>query len=87
MLLFGTRKRLQSIGFEHLHLLLCLREFGLAVLRKFQAALVRGQGLLQGELAGFHAGDEFVQLGQRGFETKRLAAAGAWLGRFWHNGI
>src|SRR3972149_6734644 len=79
IVLFGTRKSLQSIGFEYLHLLLRPRQFGLAVLRKFQAALVRGEGLLEGELPRFHAGDEFFQLGQCGFETEGLAVCRGWL--------
>jgi hypothetical protein len=74
--LFGTREGLQSVGFEYLHLLLGLGEFGLAVLRKFQATLVRGEGLLQGELSRFHPSDEFFQLGQCGFEAEGLAARG-----------
>src|SRR5665647_701396 len=61
--LFGTRKGLQSIGLEHLHLLLGLRKQGLAVLCKFQAALVRGEGSFERELPRFHAGDELFQLG------------------------
>src|SRR3972149_10901373 len=85
IVLFGTRKGLQSIGFEYLHLLLGQGQFGLAVLRKLQAALVRGEGLLEGELPRFHAGDEFFQLGQRGFETEGLAADGGWLGQFGHD--
>jgi hypothetical protein len=85
IVLFGTREGLQSVGFEYLHLLLGLGEFGLAVLRKFQAALVRGEGLLQGELSRFHPGDEFFQLGQRGFEAEGLAACGGWRGRFGHD--
>ena len=83
--MFGTRKGLKSIGFEYLHLLLGLRELGLAVLRKFQAAFVRSEGLFEGELPRFHAGDELFQLGQRGFEAEGLAAGGCWLGRFWHD--
>lgn len=78
IVLFGTREGLQSVGFEYLHLLLGLGEFGLAVLRKFQAALVRGKRLLQGELSRFHPGDEFFQLGQRGFEAEGLAAREGW---------
>ena len=73
IVLFGTREGLQSIGFEYLHLLLGLREFGLAILRKFEPALVRGEGLLEGELPRLHAGDQLFQLGQRGFEAKSLA--------------
>jgi hypothetical protein len=70
IVLFGTRVGLQSVGFEYLHLLLGLGELGLTVLRKFQAALVRRKGLLQGELSRFHPGDEFLQLRQRGFEAE-----------------
>jgi len=84
VVLFGTGEGLQSIGFEHLDLLLGLRELGLAILRKFQTAFVRGKGLIEGELARFHAGDELFQLGQRRFETEGLAADGNWLGRFGH---
>ena len=80
MILFGTWERLQSVGFEHLYLLLRLRKFGLAILRQLQAALVRGQGLLQRELPGLHAGDEFFKFGQRTLEAKRRVAA---LGGFW----
>lgn len=75
--LFGTRERLQNIGFEDLHLLLGLRELGLAKLRELEAALVRGKGLLEGELPRFHAGDELFQLGQRGFEAEGLTADGS----------
>jgi hypothetical protein len=82
---FGTRKRLQSIGFEDLHLLLRLRELGLAKLRELEAALVRGKGLIEGELPRFHAGDELFQFSQRGFEAEGLAADGSWLGRFGHD--
>jgi hypothetical protein len=84
VVLLGTRESLQSVGFEHLHLLLGLCELGLAILRKLQAALVRGEGLFEGELPRFHAGDELFQLGQCGFETEGLAAGGSWLGRFGH---
>ena len=45
------RERLQRIGFEHLHLLLGLRELRLAVLRQLQAALVRGERLLEARAA------------------------------------
>src|SRR5512140_3577766 len=85
LVLFGTRERLESIGFEHLHLLLGLRELALAVLRQFQAAFMCSQGLLQGELPRFHPGDELFQLGQRGFEAWRLAAGGSCLGRLGHD--
>src|SRR5471030_3424935 len=69
IVLFGTWEGLQSVGFEYLHLLLCLGELGLAVLREFQAAFVRGEGLLQRELSRFHRRDELFQFGQRGFEA------------------
>ena len=51
-------------------LLLRRAELGLAVLRKFEAALMRRERLFQGELSGFHAGNELFQLGQRGFEAE-----------------
>jgi len=74
---------MQNVGFEYLHLLLCLSEFSLAILRKLQAAFVRGEGLLQGQLTRFHAADELFQLGHRGFETERPALGG---GRLWRSG-
>jgi len=85
IVLFGTWEGLQCVGFEYLHLLLGLGEFGLAVLRKFQAALMRGEGLFQGKLSRFHPSNELFQLGQRGFEAEGLAARGGWLWRFGHN--
>src|ERR1035438_3525229 len=85
IVLFGTREGLQSIGFEYLHLLLGLRELGLAILRQFEPALVRSERLLKGELPRLHAGDQLFQLGQRGFEAERLAGGGRWLGRFCHD--
>jgi len=76
---------LESIGFEYLHLLLSLRKLGLAILRKLKPALVRGEGLLKGELPGFHARDQLFQLGQRGFEAEGLAGGISWLRRFRHD--
>lgn len=84
MVLFSTRKGLQSIRVEHLYLPLGLRELPLAVSSKVQAALVRGKRLFQGILPRFHAGDKFFQLGERGFEAERFAAGGE-LGRFGHD--
>jgi len=84
IVLFDTRQGLQRVGFEYLYLLLGLRELGLTVLCKFQTALVRREGLFQGQLPRFHAGDKLFQLGQRGFETERLAVGGGWLWRLGH---
>jgi len=43
---------------------------------------VRGKGLLQSQLSGFHAGHDLLQLGEGGFEAPRLFG----LGGFGHGG-
>src|SRR6185312_458731 len=65
------RERLQYALLQHLDLLLRVLQRRLAVREQFRAALVRGQRLLQWQLAAFHPADERLELGERGFETGR----------------
>src|SRR2546425_13133154 len=65
----GTGKVFQGVFFKHLDLLLRAREDPLAVLSQLEASLVRGQGLLQSQLSGLHAGNDLLQLGEGGFEA------------------
>src|SRR5215831_7868384 len=81
-LVVGTGEVFQRVFFEHLHLLLGAREHALTVLRELQAALVRGERLLQGELSGLHAGDDFFQLRQRVLEALGLIGSGWLRGHF-----
>src|SRR5262245_4954667 len=66
----GTRvervllKRLQDLALEHPHLLLRGLQALAAELRELEAALVRGDRLLEREAAAFHLLDEALQLGQ-----------------------
>src|SRR3981081_3790893 len=53
----------QRIFFEPLPLLLRAGEDPLAVLGQLEAPLVRGEGLLQSQLSGLHAGHDLLQLG------------------------
>src|SRR5437762_3048266 len=72
-------ERLQDLAFEHLDLLARGFEALLAEARQLEAALVRRERLLEGELAGFHARDDLLELGQRGLEgelLRRLAHPG-----------
>jgi hypothetical protein len=70
-LVVGTGEFFERIGifFENLHLLLGSREDALAVLCDLQASLVRGEGLLEGQLPRLHAGDDFLQLREGRFEA------------------
>src|SRR5262245_60413989 len=65
----GTGEIFQRVFFEHLHLLLGPREDPLAVLSQLEAPLMRRQGLLQAQLPGLHARDDFFELGERGFKA------------------
>src|SRR3954467_6135620 len=56
---------LQDLAFQDLHLLLSDLELLLAEARELEAALVRGERLLERELAAFHPGHDFFQLGER----------------------
>src|SRR5260221_14795812 len=78
----GTGEVFQRVFFEHLHLLLRAGEDPLAVLSQLQSSLVRGKGLLQSQLSGFHAGHDLLQLGESGFEAIGLIG----LGGFGHGG-
>src|SRR5512145_1300717 len=55
------RQRLEDLSFEHLDLLLRRLQLLLAETRELQPALVRGERLLEGKLAAFHAGDDFFE--------------------------
>src|SRR5512145_1903816 len=64
------RERLEHLAFENLDLLLRRLQLLLAEARQLQAALVRGEGLLERKLAAFHAGNDFFQLGESFLERK-----------------
>src|SRR5882672_1072266 len=68
-LVVGTGEIFQGVFLEHLYLLLGPREHSLAVLRKLQAALVRGERLFQGQLARLHGRHNLLQLGESGLEA------------------
>src|SRR5205823_12161245 len=65
-------ERLQDLAFEHLHLLARGFQPLLAEARELEAALVRRECLLEGQLARFHAGDDFLELGERRLEGELL---------------
>src|SRR5437868_13316864 len=62
------RERLEHAALEHLDLLLCVLERGLAILEQLGAALVGGQSIGEWQLAALHRGDNRLQLRKRGFE-------------------
>src|SRR5882762_9042895 len=68
----GTGEVFQRVVFEHLDLLLRAGEHTLAVLSQLEPSLVRGEGLLQSQLPGLHAGHDLLQLGQGGLEALGL---------------
>src|SRR5262245_57574769 len=61
----------QDAVLQDFHLLLRILQSRLAVLQQFRAALVRSKRPLERQLARFHAGNDFFQLGQRCFEGFR----------------
>src|SRR4051812_40449244 len=71
-----TGKRLQRVLFQDFHLLLRLGEHRLAILGELETPFVRGKRLLERELPRFHAGDELLQLGERGLEARWVVGAG-----------
>src|SRR5947208_3119118 len=82
LVVVGTGEVFQRVFFEHLDLLLRAGEHALAVLSQLEPSLVRGEGLLQSQLPGLHAGNDLLQLGQCGLEALRLIV----LGGLWHGG-
>src|SRR3990172_486131 len=68
--LCAGREGLEHVALEHLHLLLRGFEPPLAEARQLQAALVRGERLLERKLAALHARDDLLQLGERFLETQ-----------------
>src|SRR5207245_10022259 len=71
-----------GVLFENLDMLLRAREHDLTVLGQLEPSLVRGEGLLQSQLSGLHAGHDLLQLGQGGLEALGLIG----LGGFCHGG-
>src|SRR5262245_23323237 len=65
------REVLQQPGFQDLYLLLGILEGRLAELEQLRTALVAGECLFERQLAGFHPGDDGLQLGQGGLEAER----------------
>src|SRR5258708_27498922 len=63
------RQWFQHLAFEHLDLLLRRLEALLAEARELDAALVRGERLLERQLAAFHARHDFFQLRERLLES------------------
>src|SRR5689334_23010097 len=63
-------ERLENVAFENLHLLLGGFQPLLAEARELEAALVRGERLLEGKLAAFHARDDLLELGERLLEAQ-----------------
>src|SRR4249920_2884476 len=61
----------QDAVLQHLHLLLRILQGGLAILEKLGAALVGGERALERQLAFLHAGDDFLELRQRGLQGLR----------------
>src|SRR5688500_14393575 len=61
---------LEHFAFEDLHLLLRCLELLLAEARELHAPLVRGERLLERQLAAFHFRHDFFQLGQRFLECQ-----------------
>src|SRR5512146_1811637 len=65
------RERLQHALFEHLNLLLRVLECRLAEREQRGAALVGGERFGERQLAAFHPSDDRLELGERGFDTRR----------------
>src|SRR3990172_6718795 len=74
--LCAGREGLEHVAPEHLHLLLRGFEPPLAEARQLQAALVRGERLLERKLAALHARDDLLQLGERFLESQIRLDAG-----------
>src|SRR5262245_11074384 len=72
----GSGERFEHFSFEHLDLLLRRLQLLLAVARQLEPALVRGERLLERQLAAFHARDDFFQLSQRLLEIQLCFCAG-----------
>src|SRR6185295_12708637 len=64
------RKRLQDALLQDLDLLLRVLQRRLAERDELGAALVRGERLLQRQLAAFHRRDDRFELGERGLEIQ-----------------
>jgi thiosulfate/3-mercaptopyruvate sulfurtransferase len=79
---FSTLEVLKTVRLENLYLLLRLLQPCLAELQEFSAALIRSQRLLERELAGFHAGDDGLEFGQRRLEAERPVGIGLGHGQF-----
>src|SRR5689334_16166095 len=72
-IVFGVgAERLQHALLEDLDLLLGILQRVLAVREELGAALVGGKRFLERKLTGLHRCDEGFELGERGFETRRL---------------
>ena len=65
----AASERLEHLALQYLHLLLCGFQALAALLREFQAALVRGERLLERQPAVFHLRDEAFELRQRLLEA------------------
>src|SRR6266850_340290 len=61
-------QRLENLALQNFDLLLGRFQALLAEARQLQAALVRGERLLERQLAALHAADDFFQLRERLFE-------------------
>src|SRR5688572_18272020 len=72
----GTGEILERVFLQDLHLLLRLRQQVLAVLRQLQAAPVRLERLLEAQLAGLHACNDLLELGERSLEAGGLLRIG-----------
>src|SRR5947209_2606903 len=73
-------ERLEHVALQDLDLLLGRLQLLLAEARELEAALVRGERLLERKLAALHSRHDFFELGQRFLERKLVcfcAAAGA----------
>src|SRR6185295_4044023 len=64
-------KRFQHLALEHAHLLLRGVEALAALLRKFEAALVRRERLLKRQAAVFHARNDALEFRQGLLEARR----------------
>src|SRR5262245_29430776 len=66
------RERLEDVALQHLDLLLRGLELLLAELGQLQPALVRGERLLERQLARLHARHDLLQFGQGLLEREAL---------------
>ena len=65
----SCRKRLEYFTLKHTHLLLGGIEALAALLREFEAALVRGEGLFERQIAVLHLRDDALELREGLLET------------------